>query len=66
LRLTLLSPTLVEAILDGSQPRTLQLQPLMRHLPDEWVRQARNAGAQDGLNATRVGAAVALRGSRAR
>jgi hypothetical protein len=40
LHLTLLSPTLVEAILDGRQPRTLQLRPLMRYLPAEWDRQA--------------------------
>lgn len=44
LRLTLLSPALVEAILDGRQPRTLQLQPLMRYLPDEWDRQVEAAG----------------------
>jgi hypothetical protein len=30
LRLTLLAPDIVEAILDGRQPSTLQLQPLMR------------------------------------
>jgi len=30
LRLTLLAPDIVEAILDGRQPPTLQLQPLMR------------------------------------
>lgn len=56
LRLTLLSPTLVEAILEGRQPRTLQLQPIMRYLPDEWDRQAGNAGAEDGLDASRPGA----------
>jgi hypothetical protein len=39
LRLTLLAPELVEAILDGRQPRTLQLQPLMRGFPLEWARQ---------------------------
>ena len=39
LRLTLLAPELVEAILDGSQPRTMELQPLMRGLPVEWERQ---------------------------
>src|SRR3954469_8637634 len=30
LRLTLLAPNIVEAILDGKQPLTMQLQPLMR------------------------------------
>jgi len=41
LRLTLLAPELVEAILDGRQPPTMQLQPLMRWLPAEWSSQAR-------------------------
>jgi hypothetical protein len=36
LRLILLAPDLVEAILDGRQPPTMQLQPLMRWLPVEW------------------------------
>jgi hypothetical protein len=36
LRLTLLAPDLVEAILDGRQPPTMQLQRLMRSLPAEW------------------------------
>jgi hypothetical protein len=39
LRLTLLAPDLIEAILDGKQPRTMALQPLMQGLPDEWERQ---------------------------
>jgi hypothetical protein len=40
LRLTLLAPDLVEAILDGKQPRTIELQPLMRRMPVDWKRQA--------------------------
>jgi hypothetical protein len=36
LRLTLLAPDLVEAILEGRQLPTMQLQPLMRWLPVEW------------------------------
>jgi hypothetical protein len=43
LRLTLLAPDLVEAILDGRQPPTMQLQPLVRGFPVEWERQRRNA-----------------------
>jgi DNA-binding transcriptional ArsR family regulator len=43
LRLTLLAPELVEAILDGSQPRTMELQPLMRGLAVEWKRQRRDS-----------------------
>ena len=39
LHLTLLAPELVEAILDGKQPGTLQLQPLMRGFPVEWDKQ---------------------------
>ena len=39
LRLTLLAPDLVEAILDGNQPRTMELQTLMRDPPVGWVRQ---------------------------
>jgi hypothetical protein len=39
LHLTLLAPELVEAILDGKQPATLQFQPLMRGFPVEWDKQ---------------------------
>ena len=39
LRLTLLAPDLVEAILDGCQPATMQLQQLVRGFPVEWERQ---------------------------
>src|SRR3954452_21977146 len=36
LRLTLLTPDLVEAILDSKQPRTMELRPLMRGLAVMW------------------------------
>ena len=39
LRLTLLSPTLIEAILEGRQPATLELDDLMKQFPVEWDRQ---------------------------
>ena len=39
LRLTLLAPDIIEAILSGRQPRTLQLDDLLRPLPAEWERQ---------------------------
>jgi hypothetical protein len=39
LRLTLLAPEIVEAILDGQQEATLQLQQLVKEFPAEWVRQ---------------------------
>jgi hypothetical protein len=38
-RLTLLAPDIVETILDGRQPRTLQLADLMDDMPVEWHRQ---------------------------
>jgi len=38
-RLTLLAPDIVAAILDGRQPRTLQLADLMDDMPVEWDRQ---------------------------
>jgi hypothetical protein len=39
LRLTLLAPDIVEAILDGRQPRSLELSELMRPLPSSWEEQ---------------------------
>lgn len=38
-RLTLLAPDIVEAILDGRQPRILQLADMMDDMPVEWERQ---------------------------
>jgi hypothetical protein len=46
LRLTLLAPDIVEAILNGLQPPTMQLQPLIRKgFPVEWERQRTAVGA---------------------
>ena len=39
LRLTLLAPEIVEAILDGRQPAELQLDDLLEGFPLEWVLQ---------------------------
>jgi hypothetical protein len=41
LRLTLLAPDIVEAILDGRQPAPLQLAGLMKPIPIEWESQRR-------------------------
>ena len=40
LRLTLLAPRIVELILDGRQPATLQLMRLMKPIPVDWRRQS--------------------------
>lgn len=39
LRLTLIAPDIIEAILSGHQPTTLQLDDLLRPLPATWDRQ---------------------------
>ena len=42
LRLTLLSPSLTEAILEGRQPPTLELDDLLQQFPIQWDRPKRN------------------------
>ena len=44
LRLTLLAPEIVEAILDGRQPAELQLDDLLEGFPLEWVGQRSSLG----------------------
>ena len=44
LRLTLLAPDVVEVILDGRQPRMLQLKDLMRVVSNDWSEQRRALG----------------------
>jgi hypothetical protein len=39
LRLTLIAPDIIEAILSGSQPSTLQLDDLLKPLPAAWSQQ---------------------------
>lgn len=39
LRLTLIAPDIIEAILNGSQPSTLQLNDLLKPLPAAWSQQ---------------------------
>lgn len=43
LRLTLLAPDIVDAILDGRQLPNLQLKHLLRHFPIEWQSQRRTS-----------------------
>jgi hypothetical protein len=47
LRLTLLAPEIVEAILDGRQPAGLQLDDLLAGFPLEWERQLLDAGPSE-------------------
>jgi hypothetical protein len=39
LRLSLLAPDIVEAILDGRQPKAMQLEDLTRMMPTTWAEQ---------------------------
>jgi ParB-like chromosome segregation protein Spo0J len=45
LRLTLLSPDLIEAILAGRQPEGMRLEGLLAGFPDQWARQRECASA---------------------
>ena len=47
LRMTLLAPDIVEAILDGRQPAGLQLEDLLKPIPLEWQRQIVLAGLRN-------------------
>jgi len=42
LRLTLLAPDIVEAILDGRQPAMLQMDTLLKPFPSEWMAQRKH------------------------
>jgi hypothetical protein len=46
LRLTLLAPDILEAILDGRQPKEMQLGDLTRMLPSAWGEQRRRLFAK--------------------
>ena len=45
LRLTLLAPDIVEAILDGRRPERMRLEDLLGGLPVEWTKQGERNGA---------------------
>lgn len=47
LRLTLLAPDLVDAILDGRQPSNMSLEALRKPLPAEWSEQKRLLPSRD-------------------
>jgi hypothetical protein len=49
MRLAHLSPDLVEAILDGVQPRHLTLEVLRRPKPENWFEQKRALRAPDNI-----------------
>jgi hypothetical protein len=46
LRLTLLAPDIIESILDGRQPRSLELSALLQPLPFIWEQQKKLLGFQ--------------------
>jgi hypothetical protein len=48
LRLTLLAPDIVEAILDGRQPRSFEVSTVMRPLPFDWDQQRAALGFEGG------------------
>ena len=50
LRLTLLAPEIVEAVLDGRQPAELQLDDLLEGFPLEWAGQLAWSGATSGAD----------------
>jgi hypothetical protein len=47
LRLTLLAPDIVEAILDGRQPEGMTLPGLMKGVKSEWGRQGRSVSVHE-------------------
>jgi hypothetical protein len=50
LRLTLLSPRIIEAILEGRQPPTFELDNLLQQLPIEWEKQLGSLAESDEMS----------------
>ena len=48
LRLTLLAPDIIEAVLDGRLPKGIKLEDLVRPLPSTWAEQRRVLLGGDG------------------
>jgi hypothetical protein len=65
LRLTLLAPDIVEAIMDGQQPRELALPSLMEPMPSEWHRQRVEIAQATRLISTTTAVCDPSRGGRA-
>lgn len=61
LRLTLLAPDIVEAILDGQQPAVLQLGNLLAQFPLDWEGQKRLTSTRPGYTLATHSAAPARR-----
>jgi hypothetical protein len=64
LRLTLLAPDIAEAILDGRQPRSIQLDRFLRPIPIDWEQQRQEFG--DDLGMAKIAATRSLRTNYAR
>jgi hypothetical protein len=47
MRLTMLAPDIIEAVLDGTQPRTLTMQNIVRGFPISWKEQRALYGFSD-------------------
>lgn len=54
LRLTLLAPDIVEAILGGRQPSSFPLDRLLSPFPSEWHAQRQKIGARSEIHSTNV------------
>jgi hypothetical protein len=52
LRLTLLAPEIVEAIIDGQQPAEMRLDALLEGLPLDWEGQLRHVAARPAVSST--------------
>jgi hypothetical protein len=61
LRLTLLAPNIVEAILDGRQPKGLQLEDVTRAMPITWDEQRQRFSDDRWTAAEELGSILSVR-----